>query len=117
MTDITLQLSDEQLASILADGRERLIDAAEKAVLEQLTWKLRDEVVKQLQPIISAFIQDEIAPELAELLAGQKSIILDQVVIQANEIGTIFVKSLVTQLAENMGTSYKRKGLFEAIFK
>jgi len=117
MGDITLQLSDEQLASILADGRERLISAAENAVLERLTWTVREEVVNQLKPPISKFIQEEIVPELAERLAGQKSVILESVVQQANDIGTTFAQGLVRQIASIMGTDYKRKKLFEDMFK
>lgn len=117
MAEIALQLSDEQLASILAEGKQQILDAVEEAIVEHLTWQARDEIAKELTPIIRTFMQEEIIPEVVELLAGQKSAILKQVVIQANEIGVIFVRSLVAQLTERLGQDYKRKQIFEAIFK
>ena len=117
MPELALQLSDEQLASILADGKQQILDAVQKEIIEQLTWVARNEMVKELKPVISSFLQKEIVPELVDMLAGQKSTILAEVVKQANEIGTTFAKGLVAQLAGVLGNDYKRKKLFEDMFK
>ncbi len=117
MDNIQIRLTEEQLGKILEDGREEIIAAAVRSVKDRIQWSAKEIIADTVKPVVEKFVLEEIVPELTEHLIGQKSAILTNIVAQADEIGAMFVKALVTQVGKTLGEPYKRRALFEALFK
>ena len=111
-----IQLTDEQLSGILAEGKAQMIEAAVDSVRSHVTYAIKNQLTESIRPIVQTFIDTEIVPELADALMGAKSTILTKVVDRANEIGGLFASALANEVAERMGTDYKRRKFFETLF-
>ena len=114
---LVVSLTDEQLGKILEDAKDQVIEASIQAVRDRISWSAKETISTQIKPVVEKFVQEEIVPELAELLVGQKSVILANIAAQANEIGEAFVKALFAKIAHNLGDDYKRRHVFEALLK
>lgn len=97
-------------ADIQAKVRERLIDG----LLVNHSWTMRDQIAET----VSAFMKDEIIPEVRKHLASEKSVILQAAIDSTAQIGEMLTKAMVERAAKNISAeSYSFRETLSAIFK
>ena len=112
-----VQITDDQFAKLLSDSKDQFVEAALAEVKRRFQWSVGRVIDTELEPVVSKFIQTEIVPAVTERLAGSKSALIEATVNKADEIGLAFAEALVTELAATLGEGYKRRRLFETLFK
>lgn len=104
------QFLEDNKADIQAQVRQRLIDG----LLTTHSWTMRD----QISEVVSAFMKEEIIPEVKKHLTSEKSAILDAAIASTSEIGEMLAKAMVANAAKNItGNSYGFGDLLKGIFK
>lgn len=109
--------TDEEIKKILEDSqdeiRTRLIEGIKDHMVRELTWSINE----SLDDIVKKFFDEEIAPEVCETLIGQKGVILEAFVQRLNEAIKAVAEAIVQDATENLGTSYRRRNLMNALLQ
>jgi len=97
-------------AEIQAKVRDRLIEG----LLANHQWTMRD----QIGEVVSAFMKEEIMPEVRKHLVSEKSSILAAALASTAQIGEMLTKAMVERAAKNISAdSYSFRETLQAIFK
>lgn len=60
---------------------------------------------------------NEVVPELLVSLTAKKSVIIEAAIMSAEVMAEELARAMTKQFVENVGSSYKRKKIFEAMFE
>jgi len=102
------ELVDASLPSIASAIKEELKQTAIHSASHRLQELVSNEVSK--------WFQEHMAPEIHEVLAGEKSALVDAVRDQSQAVVDALTTTLQEALKENLQQSYKRRKIFEALF-
>lgn len=97
-------------ADIQDKVRERLIEG----LLKSHSWTMRDQITET----VSAFMKEEIMPEVKKHLVSEKSAILEAAIASTAQIGEMLTKAMVSRASKNISAeSYSFRDTLSAIFK
>ena len=110
-------LTEKQKEEIIKASFEEI----KKGVVEEATraasWQVEQALTGIVKETVRNYFNEKIAPLIVENLNDHKSQIIEAAVNSADAMAVELAKSLSASLAENLGTSYKRKKIFEAMFE
>lgn len=110
-----MQLSQEQIEKIFAEITPSIAEQLKKDILQTVDWKTREAVGSMVHKEVVAWAEANIVPALREKLEASKGAIVSAAIPAAEGIATLVAESLLKQLKENL-SSYKRDGIFKALF-
>jgi len=109
-------LTEEQTKAILDGAMKQVRDSVIEEAKSQATWAVKTAVASRVTEIIRQFVEDEIKPEILASLTKNKSILIEAALASAQDMAVEIAKAMTETVAENLGTSYKRKKIMEALF-
>lgn len=111
-----MQLTKEQVAEIFADVRPSLVESLKKELAGSIEWTAKEEIRQIVSKEVRAWCEAEIVPAIKVRLVESREGILAAIVPATESIATDLGKALAESLAKNLETSYKRSGIFKALF-
>lgn len=112
MTALTEQQQQEIIDLAFEQIKTQVIETAGR----QASWQIEREIATSISGIVSEFIKAEIAPEIIVSLNENKSVIIQAAITAAEEMARLLAQNMTAQLAENLGSSYKRDKIFKEMF-
>lgn len=109
----------ETLIREILEGSKETIKAKmkaeiEKQIIDQLSWKLRDE----LSVMASAFVQEELKADISAMLTEAKPQIIEQLKEGFIKIGAQLSEAMVIQATKNLNVgSYNSKEIIKKILE
>ncbi len=110
-------LTEEQTKEILNGAIEQIREAVIDEATKGATWRVQESVGSAVNRVVTTFVQEELAPEIITCLREKKSVLIEAAIAGAEGLAVQLAEAMTTQLAENLGTSYKRKKILEAMFE
>ena len=110
---LTQEQIEEMLEQAGSEVRASLVEDFKSKIRAAAGMEIDSAVCK----IIDQFMRDEIAPELAEALMGNKPAIIKAAIKAADEIAAEITQALVEKAKANMGSSWERKKIIGALFE
>ena len=110
LTDLNINIEE-----LLVESRQQIADALTKSVAQSLQWQVQQEMGNQLRPIVTKFVNEEIAPELRDRLNGEKSAILEACTIEVKSVAVAVAQTLMGRIAKNLGDAYSAYKIIEAM--
>lgn len=111
-----MQLTPEQIASILEEAKPDIIKGLREEAVRQAHWEMNPVVSKLINDEITAFMTSEIIPEVRASLVEGKEGLLAVAIGAANQIAVGLATALTDDLKKKMEQSYKRQEIFKALF-
>lgn len=111
-----MELSQEQIASILQDAKPSIIAGLKDQVIQQVKWESNNLISKMIQEEVSAFMAAEVIPHLKSNLIESKDGLIAIAVNASQSIVEDLTKSMAGELKGRLETSYKRQQIFKALF-
>lgn len=109
-------LTDEQKSALIADAMDEITDAVIEKAKESATWTTQNAVKQEVSTIVKDFFDAEIGPEIKLQLTAHKEQILSAAIASAEQMAIALSEAMTAALVENVGSSYKRKKILEAMF-
>ena len=109
-------LNEEQTQQIVNGALEQIRQAVIDEAASEATWKVKTAVGNAVNELVTNFVKEEIAPEILTSLRENKSLLIQAAITSAEDMAVMLAKALTETLAENLGGSYNRKKILEAMF-
>ena len=103
----------------------KLINDALPSIAQAVKNELRESAVASASSRLQALILEEVtrwfnenmAPEIHEVLAGQKPALIAAVQVQSEQMVEALNETLTAAMKENLQSSWKRRKIFESLFE
>jgi hypothetical protein len=112
-----MQLSQEQIASILDEAKPSIIAGLTAEATRQAHWEMSPIVSKLIQDEVTAFMATEIVPVIKAQLVESKEGLVSLAIITANQITEELARGMTDEVKKRLESSYSRGKIFEALFK
>ena len=110
-------ISEKEVNKMVEDSLEEIKQAVIADAKSSATWACKDAITSQVSETVSKFIEENVIPELLVSLEKKKSTIIKAALISAEEMAKALAEAMTNQLIENLGTSWDRKKIFQAMFE
>ncbi len=109
-------LTKEQTQEILNGAMEQIKQAVINNAIKEASWKIQVALNDAVSGVVKTFVQEEVAPELLTSLTENKSALISAAITSAESMAIQLAKAMSAELADNLGSSYGRKKILEAMF-
>jgi len=109
-------LTQEHLEQIVKDNLSSIVKGFENELSEAVSREMLEQCHSVVGKAVRQWIEENIVPEITKQLVEQK----DSLIATAAQLGPLVVKELVEKITEqskkNLGESWTRKKIMEALF-
>ena len=107
-------MTTDELTAFLEKNKDHFLQATRTAVMEKVTESVRWSLPDSVHETVSAFLKNEIAPEVAKYLAEQKGPILEAAKKAATELGNALAEKMTEQAVKSLD-GYRAEEVFKAL--
>ena len=112
-----MELSKEQIESILNDAKPSIITGLKDEVVRQAQWQMNPVVAGMIENEVKAFMVAEIIPVVKQRLTEEKDGIISTAIMSANSIALELSIAMTAVLKKKLESSYERTKIFDTLFK
>lgn len=107
-------MTEDDLTKFLAENKEAVLDATRKAVLSRIEESVKWSMPDTIHRMVEQFLTNEIAPEVAKLLADQKGPIVEAAKKTAVALTDELAKRMMETVVKNLD-GYRAERVFKAL--
>ncbi len=111
-----MKLTEEQVAQIFEEVRPSLVESLKTELAQSIEWQAKESVRGIVAAEVTKWCQENVIPDLKTRLVESKEGIRAAVVPATEKIAEALGTALAQSLAKNLESSYKRSGIFKAMF-
>lgn len=111
-----MELTKEQIASILDDAKPSIIAGLRDQIKEQVRWEMSPVVTKMITEEVTAFMGAEIIPVIKQQLIESKDGLISVAIELSKAIAADLAASLAGTMKKKLENSYDRQKIFKALF-
>jgi len=112
-----MELSQEQINSILEDAKPSIVEGLKKQVSTACVYNLKQLVSDEVTKEVKAYISAEIIPEIRRQLIESKEGLISSAVKMGPIVVEELTKTLANNVKKNLESSWNRKSILEGLFK
>lgn len=109
-------LTEEQTQQIIDGALDQIKQAVIGEATEEASWRVKTAAGNAVTEIVTTFVKEEVAPEILTSLRERKSVLVNAAIASAENMAAQLAEAMSQKLAENLGGSYSRKKILEAMF-
>ena len=107
----------ERVEQALNDSLPNIVEALKTEVSNTVSYQVKNEVCNQVTKTVTAWINENLAPEIQAILVQEKEGLLSIVPKISEEITSQLAVAMAKSLSDKLGSSWERKQVLEALFK
>lgn len=107
-------MTEAELNEFLTANRDRIMEASRDAIIEKIKDSMKWSLGDHVHSTVNAFLKDEIAPEVAKLLAEQKDGILKAAKQSAVALANTLAEKMTEQAVKSLD-GYRAEEVFKAL--
>lgn len=112
-----MQLTQEQIQSILEEAKPSIIAGLREEVTRQAKWEMNPIVAKMIQDEVTTFMNDEIIPVIRQQLIEGKDGLISVAISSANAVAETLAQTMAETLKKKLENSWERTKILESLFK
>lgn len=111
-----MTIDENFLLTALNENRENIKAHVKQTILDGITRQFQWELPEVIKKEVTAFMAEEIAPEIRKQLVADKDMIVDAATVAIQGIAIEIGKQLQEKAAKSLANSWDLKKITEALF-
>lgn len=112
-----MAIDEAFFTEVLESNRDAVRESVKQAMLEGIKRQYEWELPNAVKETVSAFVRDEIVPEIKANLEANKDVFVDAATEMVKGAPAEIGKAMQKQLAENLTNSWQLRKIVEACFQ
>jgi len=109
-------LTDTQQQEILEGALDGIKQRIIEDTIAHVEWNIKNEAANATSEIVKMWVNEELKPELIVSLEAKRSVLIESAIVAAEQLSEALAKAMTDAMVENLGSSYSRKKIIEALF-
>ncbi len=109
-------LTEAQIADILDGAMEHIRKAVIDEAIQNAAHTVQVSLSQTVTGVVREFVKEELAPEIVTSLRENRSALIEATIASAESMAVQLATAMSEELAQNLGSSYKRKKVLAALF-
>lgn len=109
--------TNEQVQEMLEAAKPSMIEGLKQQLSQSITYEMREAFTKNIREHVTVWMQENVLPEITAQLVESKDGLIAVGVDLGQGLNKLMVDALLEDFKKNLESSYKRKTIYEAMFK